>query len=704
MASPNIIEIYIQYLVPAIVDGLGKLAGTPKDTAVDEKAFRQVAVDPIWNSLPVPVRMIGRKKLRWDSFLLEARGLVFSVNADMKLALRPDATTRLAALARRLPAESADASAPPPSAPPPPLAAPITQSNPSIPLAMPVNPAPSPAAAPPVAPPPAPAPKAAPTQVAPQPVTSAPAPPPVQANPQPAPPPRSEVNGPVVGIDLGTTYSVVAYLDAHGRPVSIPNAVGDIITPSVVLLDESGPVVGKEAVMASAMEPEKVAECAKRDMGSKFYRHKVNGEFLPPEVISSVILRSLKADAERKLGRVAGVVITVPAYFDEARRQATIDAGKIAGLNVLDILNEPTAAAIAYGYQLGFLDPAGRSTATKPLRVLVYDLGGGTFDVTIVEIQGNSFRAIATDGDNALGGKDWDETIVQYAAEQFIAQHREDPRSNPASLQELWLNAETTKKTLTERPKATMFINHLGIRMKAEISRSQFEEATAALLGRTRTTTEIVVRQAGLTWATIDKVLLVGGSTRMPQVVRMLEDLTGKSPERSVSVDEAVAQGAALYANLLQQGSNPKAGPPQFSVTNINSHSLGIVGVDSATGRRRNQILIPKNTPLPHTVTKSFKMQKTGQEKVVIRVVEGESERPEACIQVGACTIQAPPDVPAGTPVQVSYSYQPDGRLEVRAQIVGHKAAAVTVLQRDRSLSNDEVAMWNRCVFADSSA
>jgi molecular chaperone DnaK len=194
-------------------------------------------------------------------------------------------------------------------------------------------------------------------------------------------------------------------------------------------------------------------------------------------------------------------------------------------------------------------------------------------------------------------------------------------------------------------------------------------------------------------------VLLVGGSTRMPQVVRMLEDLTGRPPERSVAVDEAVAHGAALYANLLMQQHNTAGGPPQFSVTNVNSHSLGIVGVDTQTGRRRNQILIPKNTPLPHTVTRAFKVQKAGQRQIVIRVVEGESERPDACIQVGTCVVQAPPDLPAGTPVQVSYSYQPDGRLEVRAQIVGHSVAAATVLQRDNALTSEQMQMWNRCIY-----
>jgi molecular chaperone DnaK len=667
MAAPNIVGIYQQYLLTLILAGAHHVAGKAKNAVLDEKAYRREVVEPIWSSVPLPLRMVGRGVLRWDEFMLAARADLFKAGADGKVALRPDAAPRLQSLIGRLFAEPGQAAA---------NARPVTASKPSAAQALP----PSPPVAIPVAKPVVPG------------RSASQAPTPVSSPPSPAP---QADDGPAIGIDLGTTYSVVACVDAHGRPVSIPNAVGEIITPSVVLVDDTGPIVGKEAVLAAAMEPEKIADCAKRDMGSKFYRRKVNGEFLPPEVISSLILRSLKSDAQRKLGPVKNAVITVPAYFDESRRQATVDAGKLAGLNVLDILNEPTAAAIAYGYQLGFLDPLGRSTTQKPLRVLVYDLGGGTFDVTIVEIQGNAFKALATDGDNALGGKDWDEVIVNYAAEQFVTQHREDPRNNPASYQELWLNAETAKKTLTERPKASMFVNHLGTRMKVEISRVQFEEATAPLLGRTRTTTEIVVRQAGLNWAAIDRVLLVGGSTRMPQVVRMLEELTSKAPERSVAVDEAVAHGAALYANLLMRQKKPHAGPAQFSITNINSHSLGIVGLD-AQGRRRNQILIPKNTALPHTVTKVFKTQKQGQRSVVIRVVEGESERPEACIQVGVSTIASlPANLPAGTPVQVSYSYQKNGQLEVKGQVAGQKNAGVTVFQRDNALSSDQMDLWS---------
>ncbi|MCI0379844.1 MAG: Hsp70 family protein [Gemmataceae bacterium] len=684
--AASLLNVYRQYFLQLLPPCLQKVAGLPKGVVLDEKQYRAQVIEPAWQFLPLPLRMIGRNKLRWDEFLLAARAEAFTATSDGKVSVRTDLGARLDALVQKKfgqgaapPAAPAKPSAPAAAPKAPPVAAPVKPAAPVMPVAKPVAP-PAPAPPAPVA-----SKSAAPAAVSPTAASTR---------------PLSAIDKSIpVGIDLGTTYSVIAHLDAHGRPTSIPNAAGDIITPSVVLVDDSGPIVGKEAVMAAAMEPEKIADVVKRDMGSKFYKKKVNGEFLPPEVLSSLILRALKADAERKLGKVKFAVITVPAYFDESRRQATVDAGKLAGLQVLDIINEPTAAAIAYGNQLGFLDPTGKSVSNKPLRVLVYDLGGGTFDVTIVEIQGTSFKAIATDGDVALGGKDWDEIIVNYAAEQFIHEHREDPRTNPASLQELWMNAETAKKTLSERPKATMYVNHLGTRMKVDIARGQFEEATAPLLGRTRTTTEIVVRQAGLSWAQIDKVLLVGGSTRMPQVVRVLEELTGKPPERSVAVDEAVAHGAALYAGLLMKQRSPAAGKPEFSVTNINSHSLGIVGVDGS-GRRRNQVLIPKNTPLPHTVQRVFKTQKLGQANVVIRVVEGESERPEACIQVGVCTIDnLPPNLPAGTPVQVSYAYQSNGQLQVTGQVVGAKASATTVFQRENALSGEQLQLWSQYVL-----
>ena len=236
-----------------------------------------------------------------------------------------------------------------------------------------------------------------------------------------------------VGIDLGTTFSVVAYLDPTGRPCTIPNAEGDLITPSVVLFDGSSTVVGKEAVKAASMEPDRIAAFAKRDMGSMFYSKKVGGENLPPEVIQSLILEKLKRDAELKLGPIHKAVVTVPAFFNEPRRKATQDAAQLAGLEILDIINEPTAAAIAFGHQIGFLDAKGQARGKET--ILVYDLGGGTFDVTLMEIQGTDFTAIATGGDVYLGGIDWDRRLADYISEKFKEKHHGfDPRNDAAGL------------------------------------------------------------------------------------------------------------------------------------------------------------------------------------------------------------------------------------------------------------------------------
>jgi molecular chaperone DnaK len=514
-------------------------------------------------------------------------------------------------------------------------------------------------------------------------------------------PPGAKIQ--VIGIDLGTTYSVVAYLDHQGRPVSISNASGDILTPSVVLFDQDGTVVGKEAVLGASLEPERVADCVKRDMGAKHYHRKINGELLPPEVISSYILRRLKADAERKLGPITKAVITVPAYFDETRRRATMDAGKLAGLEVLDILNEPTAAAIVYGYQEGFLDRSGQMKEGQTVRVLVYDLGGGTFDVTVVEMSSQSFKAIATDGDVRLGGKDWDEKLIDIAAERLRGQMGDDPRRDPETLQDLWAAAEIAKKTLSERSKATMYVNHQGKRQRVDITRDEFEAATAPLVLRTRTTTEIVVMQAGLTFQDIDKVLVVGGSTRMPMITRMLTELAGKAVDCSVSADEAVAHGAALFADLVLQRQGAGPAHTEFSVTSINSHSLGVVGVDPISGRKLNRVIIPKNTPLPHAASRRFKTFQTNQPNVRVCVLEGESEAPDACIEIGVCVIRdLPPSLPAGWPVEVRYSYSENGRLTVVANLVGHDAQVTTDFMRDNSLSDDDLMLWAECLASEA--
>ena len=287
-------------------------------------------------------------------------------------------------------------------------------------------------------------------------------------------PPLPAGKQPPVGIDLGTTYSLVAFLDATGRPTTVPNSWGDLLTPSAVFCDDDDIVVGKEAVKNAALAPDRYAECFKRDMGGMSFRHKIRDLNVPPEVLSAFVLERLKKDAEQRLGPIREVVVTVPAFFDETRRKATQDAGRLAGLEVLDIINEPTAAAVAYGYHCGLLDSETKN-AISPQQVLVYDLGGGTFDVTILRIEGTRFRALATDGDVLLGGKDFDERLVNHLAEKFLAAHGVDPRSDPQDATQLWLDAQEAKHSLSERSKTTVLCFHAGIRMRIEVTRDEFE-------------------------------------------------------------------------------------------------------------------------------------------------------------------------------------------------------------------------------------
>jgi molecular chaperone DnaK len=505
----------------------------------------------------------------------------------------------------------------------------------------------------------------------------------------------SHLAPPAVGIDLGTTYSAVARLDEMGRPVTVPNAEGDLTTPSVVLFDGDDVVVGKEAVKALATEAEQIAECAKRDMGLREYRKLLGGVSYPPEVLQAFVLKKLRDDALRQIGPFERAVITVPAYFDEVRRKATQDAGYMAGLEVLDIINEPTAAAVAFGFQQGFLNAKGEAHA--PQKVLVYDLGGGTFDVTLMEIRGTEFTALATDGDVQLGGRDWDQRLVDFVSEQFLKQHqndpRFDPRTDPCTAGALWRECEDLKRALSARKKASVTCHFKGESLRVEITREQFQEITRDLLDRTQFTTRQVLRSADLDWGSIDRVLLVGGSSRMPMVVDMLRQVSGKEPDASVSADEAVAHGAALQAGLVLAKHAGRA--PAFKVKNVNSHSLGVVGTDPTTQRKRTGVLIPRNTALPVKARRVFKTQKDGQESVLVRIVEGESPSPDACTSIGTCVIRdLPKKLPAGSPVEVEFRYAADGRLTVQVKVAGSNRVAQQEIARDNSLSREQVEVW----------
>jgi molecular chaperone DnaK len=521
----------------------------------------------------------------------------------------------------------------------------------------------------------------------------------------------TEADIPAVGIDLGTTYSVIARLDERGQPITLVNAEGDRLTPSVVLIDGDDVVVGKEAMKAMGTEADRVAQCAKRDMGQRAYHRAIDGKQYPPEVIQAWVLNKLRCDAMQQIGPFDKTVITVPAYFDEVRRKATQDAGYMAGCEVLDIINEPTAAAVAFGFQHGFLGASdGHHVCMvddRPRRVLVYDLGGGTFDVTVMEIRGSEFLALATDGDVALGGYDWDQRLLDLAADAFQREHGLDLRASPAAAGKLWRECEDAKRTLSTRTKAPVVVEYQGKGHRLEISREQFEEATQNLLDRTRFTCVQALRAAALEWSDLERVLLVGGSTRMPMVRAMLQKLSGKSPDASVAADEAVAHGAALHAGLVLAKRDGRAA--KFSICNVNSHSLGVVGVDPQTKRRRNGIVIPRNTPLPVSAKRQFKTAKVGQRSILVQIVEGESPSADDCTPIGRCTVaDLPPGLPARSPVDVIFNYQSDGRLKVRVQVQGPGNSGrpgvpgapdrqlETEIVRENGLSKDLMDAWRQ--------
>ncbi len=499
-----------------------------------------------------------------------------------------------------------------------------------------------------------------------------------------------------VGIDLGTTYSAVAFLEDTGKPRTITNEAGDLLTPSAVLVENGEIIVGKQALKCSTIAPDSFADCFKRDMGEPAFRRKLRGIEVPPAVLSAFVLEKLKRDAETRLGPVRDAVVTVPAFFDENRRRWTQEAARLAGWNILDIINEPTAAAVAYAFETGVANGRVEVTGKSPERVLVYDLGGGTFDVTILEITGDKFRTLGTDGDVQLGGKDFDLRIVNFVAEHFRRAHGLDPRGDLQDAAQLWLDAQDAKHVLSQRQKTSLVCFHGGIREKIELTREAFEDLTRDLVDRTITTTNLTVRSAGLKWSDIDRVLLVGGSSRMPMIVDALRAASSKEPDRSLSPDEAVAHGAAIYAGML---TNRNAGTivPKCELVNVNSHSLGVVGIHAKTQQKTNVILIPKNTPLPAQAVRSFRTARAGQRDVKVPVVEGESHRPEHCISLGHCVVHnLPAGLPQGTRVDVEYRYASNGRISVSARVPASRQSAAVEIQRDTSVELEDLERWKQ--------
>ena len=367
----------------------------------------------------------------------------------------------------------------------------------------------------------------------------------------------------------------------------------------------------------------------------------------------------------------------------------------MAGFDVMDIINEPTAAAVAFGYQQGYI--TAHEGVIQSQNILVYDLGGGTFDVTVMEIGDREFRALATDGDVHLGGQDWDRRLVDFVAEEFMTRHAADPRQHPNSLGRLWRESEDAKRTLSARSKANILCEHDGHSLRVEVTRGQFEELTRDLLDRTAFTTSETLKAAGLAWSDLDRVLLVGGSTRMPAIGEMLKELSGSEPDRTVSPDEAVAHGAALHAGVLLARHAGRS--PSFKIANVNSHSLGVAATDRKTGRPRTATLIPRNTRLPVTAKRIFHTQKQNQKSILVQIVEGENAIPDACSQVGRCSIRSlPAELAARTPVEGCFRYLENGRLTVYVAIEGIGKRVKHELLRENSLSQEVLDSWRKYI------